>query len=746
MSKLHNVMITGTGSGIGLSLATHLLGKGCMVFGGVISAEEGQRIQHALGANFHPIVIDVRQEADAQAAAKRVAAILDPAALDALVNVAGIITNGPLLELDGASLQNVLAVNVVGIHNVTRAFFPLLQRAGSARVVNMSSASGTRTMPFTGAYSASKFAVEALSTAMRMELAPFGISVSVVAPGLTRTPMAQKILSDLGQKPQTPQYARPMELFRAASKLAAEQGIAVEQVVATIEQVLRDTAPQPRYEVHNSYLRDVVLMRILPVRLREKIIRHKLGLLPSAPANNLVFSTFPFLGCRALTIMHLRHLSTVVAIGTAVLVALWWWLAAPAPYHTVPDPIHFDNRATDAARAVEQSDAFAAQLEHIAADIPGYDDIVFLLDGRTALVSAMDGQIWSFDRTTQKALPLVDVPLMAAGMHESPTHPDEVYFCASRLWGETYPASERVGLYRLRVASRAIEPVVLDVPTAADVGEKVWPLDDPTAPHLRVGAPGTSSRPLAFCNDLEISADGQRIYFSEPFAYAGASMGGGTVPEVIAYRGNGYVWQHDLAQGETRLVAQGIHFPDGILYDLHPGQAREDSIVTSQTTGFRILRLYLRGPRAGQSERVMDGLPGMCDGMDRDREGHIWCGMYARRTGFITWLHEHPWLKHVLLRLPLNWIPQPNTTGVAALSSDASSVLYSAWYDGPQVTHIASAIEGPDGYLYLAAFSRKHLGLTRLKNPLAVAPAPTAANPSATPLIADNAASTRASQ
>lgn len=415
----------------------------------------------------------------------------------------------------------------------------------------------------------------------------------------------------------------------------------------------------------------------------------------------------------------MMKIKTFALAGVLAALAVWWLAATPPEHLAVPSAIHFNSSVTDAAKAVEQSSSFAERLEGIPVAIRGHDDIVFLTDGRTALVSSMDHQIWSYDRTTQKAQPLVHTPLMPAGMHESLSDPDTVYFCASRLWGESYPAGERVGLYRLRVASRTIEPVVLDVPTTATNGAKVWSLDDPTAPRMAKGSKQTQSRPLAFCNDLEISADGQRIYFSEPFAYAGASMGGGTIPEVIAYHGNGYIWQHDLSSGETRLVAEGIHFPDGILYDLHPGQARENSILTSQTTGFRILRLYLRGPKAGRSELVMDGLPGMCDGMDRDHQGNIWCAMYAKRTGFITWLHENPWLKHVLLRLPLNWIPQPNATGVMALSPDASQVLYSAWYDGPKVTHIASAIEGPDGYIYLAPFSRQHLGFTRMKNPLA---------------------------
>jgi len=422
----------------------------------------------------------------------------------------------------------------------------------------------------------------------------------------------------------------------------------------------------------------------------------------------------------------------LIAIGVVAAMTVGWVASNPPRYHMVGEPILFDQHSTEAAKAVDHSDTFAAQLEHVANAIPGFDDIIFLADGKSALVSAMDGQIWLYDRATQNAKPFVDAPLMAAGMHEVPSKPDEILFCGSRLWGATYPANERVGLYRLKIPTKVIEPVVLNVPDTPAVGERVWPLDDTKAPHLADGDTDTPSRPLAFCNDLEVSEDGQRVYFSEPFAYAGASMGGGTVAEVIAMRGNGFVWMHDLAKNDTRLVAQGIHFPDGLLYDLHPGKSQEDSIITSQTTGFRILRLHLRGPKAGQSEIVQDAMPGMCDGMDRDSQGRIWCAMYAPRTGFITWLHAHPWLKHLLLRLPLNWIPQPNATGIMALSPDGSQVLYSAWYDGPRVTHIASAIEGPDGYLYLAAFSRKHLGLARLKNPLAapsIAPGAATARP-----------------
>ena len=409
-----------------------------------------------------------------------------------------------------------------------------------------------------------------------------------------------------------------------------------------------------------------------------------------------------------------------VAGVAAVAIAAWWWGAAPPAHHAVPGVITFSDQATRAAQAVDQSAAFARALTTVGADNPGYDDVIFLQDGHTLLLSGMDGKIWAHDQRTRQSTVLVDPPLMAAGMHESPTDHDLVYFCASRLWGDSYPADERVGLYQLRVSTRRIEPVVLDVPDTPIGGAKVWPLDDPAAPRLGAGG-SAASRPLAFCNDLEVSEDGQRIYFSEPFAYAGASMGGGTIPEVLAFHGNGRIWVHDLAQRETRLVAEGIHFPDGLLVDLHPGQPREASILTSQTTGFRLLRLFVSGPRAGSQQVVQDGMGGMCDGMDRDAQGNIWCGMYTDRSVLLTWLHGNPWAKQVLLRLPLNWIPQPRKTGVLVLSPDASQALYSAWYQGDQLTHTASALPGPDGWVYLAPFSRSHRGVVRMAHPLAPA-------------------------
>lgn len=278
-----NIFVTGTGSGVGCALAAHLVRLGHTVYGGVVSADEGARLSYSMGARFLPLVIDVRSEESMKQAAQRLEAHLGEAPLHALANVAGISTNGPLADLDGRTFQDVLAVNVVGVHNVTRALLPYLRRSGCSNVVNMSSASGRRTMPFTAAYSASKFALEALSTAMRLEFSPFGISVSVVAPSMIKTPMAEKIQDDLRKRPGNAEYTLPMERFLAGAVKATTHGIPMERVVTVLTTALTSPKPAIRYELHNNFFQDVILMRLLPTKVRDTIVKRVLGLTAPAP-------------------------------------------------------------------------------------------------------------------------------------------------------------------------------------------------------------------------------------------------------------------------------------------------------------------------------------------------------------------------------------------------------------------------------------------------------------------------------
>ncbi|MCZ0991049.1 SDR family NAD(P)-dependent oxidoreductase [Streptomyces diastatochromogenes] len=273
------VLVTGAGSGIGHAIATRLVSDGYRVLGGAIDDQEAAALLQAFPAGLTPLVFDVRDEDNVQAAAKVTRDAFGEARLAGVLNIAGVITNGPLVDLTADAFLKVLSVNLIGIHNVTRAFLPLIAKGG--KVVNMSSASGTRTLPFTGAYSASKFGVEALSTAMRMEFAPLGIHVSVVAPGLINTPMAGHIQDELRKVPSLAVYAAPLGRFLDRTVQSAAHGIAIERVVDKVVKALTAERPAPRYDIPHSYLQDVVLMRMLPIRVREALVRRVLGLVAS---------------------------------------------------------------------------------------------------------------------------------------------------------------------------------------------------------------------------------------------------------------------------------------------------------------------------------------------------------------------------------------------------------------------------------------------------------------------------------
>jgi hypothetical protein len=411
----------------------------------------------------------------------------------------------------------------------------------------------------------------------------------------------------------------------------------------------------------------------------------------------------------------------IIVVVLAAIVAVWWVAAAPRPEIHVAGPLVIDPATEQAIRAVDRSSEFATSLQQFPSSAPAFDDAVFLPDGATALVTAIDGQIWRMNLANHSAEPLVDPPLMAYGIHEAPGDPNHFYFCSSRSYAEA-SADERVGLYRLSLATRKVEPLVLDVPTTDLMNEVpvVYADNDPGAPELKPGS-NSAKRPLIVCDNLEVSEDGRRIYFSEPFDYTGASVDD-ALDEAIALSPNGRLWRYDTETRATRLIAEGFHFINGVLYDLHPGQPREQSVLVTQTSLFRLTRFYVSGPKAGSDEVVIEGLTGLDDGMDRDDAGRIWLALFSSRTRLLTWVHENPWIKPVFMRVPARLLMAlPQQTGVVVVSPDGRTPLYSALYDGNELASIASAVPSRAG-IYLAnealgAERREQTRVARLKWP-----------------------------
>jgi NAD(P)-dependent dehydrogenase (short-subunit alcohol dehydrogenase family) len=188
------VVVTGASKGIGAAVARRLAADGYRVVAGVRRAGDAEALRAELGERVVPALLDVTDPEAVAATAALVGREVGEHGLAGLVNNAGIAVAAPLEFLPPEELRRQLEVNVVGPHAVTKALLPLLRR-GRGRIVNVGSVGDRIASPLTGAYAASKFALRALTDALRLELSRWGIAVVLVEPGSTATPIWETSLA-----------------------------------------------------------------------------------------------------------------------------------------------------------------------------------------------------------------------------------------------------------------------------------------------------------------------------------------------------------------------------------------------------------------------------------------------------------------------------------------------------------------------------------------------------------------------
>ena len=178
-----SVLVTGASRGIGKSIVEHLAARGWDVIAGVRNERDAAAVIALNPQQISSVILDVTD-------AGRIAALSEslPERLDAVVNNAGIVVSGPMETVTPDGWRKQLEINVIGQLAVTQAVLPRLRRS-RGRVVFISSVNGQLSMPLVGAYSASKFALEAAADALRMELRPWHIGVAIVEPSQTDTDM-----------------------------------------------------------------------------------------------------------------------------------------------------------------------------------------------------------------------------------------------------------------------------------------------------------------------------------------------------------------------------------------------------------------------------------------------------------------------------------------------------------------------------------------------------------------------------
>jgi NAD(P)-dependent dehydrogenase (short-subunit alcohol dehydrogenase family) len=215
-----NVLITGSNSGFGL-LATRSFAKaGHHVHATLRNPAKAEALEKlkAEGLPVSILALDVTEQASVDAAVKAASA---GGPIDVLVNNAGFEVAGPVEHLSDASLKRQFDTNVLGVVRTIRAVAPAMRTRGAGAIINLSSVAGHISAPFTGAYSASKHAVEALSEALWFELRPFGVRVVLIEPGGFPTNFGENVITepaygeDSPYRPLAARFSKAMEGFRS---------------------------------------------------------------------------------------------------------------------------------------------------------------------------------------------------------------------------------------------------------------------------------------------------------------------------------------------------------------------------------------------------------------------------------------------------------------------------------------------------------------------------------------------------
>ncbi len=275
--RVPSVLITGAARGIGQATALRLADRGWEVIAGVRRAEDGQPLSEAKPGQITLVTLDIT-------APEQVAALDGalPPRLDAVVNNAGVVVGGPVEAISPAELRRQLEVNIVGQVAVTQAVMPRL-RASRGRVVFVSSVSGRVSTPMTGAYNASKFGLEALADALRMEVAPWGIRVVLIEPAQTDTDIwrgADDALNDSVAELSAAHrelYAKHISGFRKSIPRSQRMAAPAEGVAATIETALTARRPRARYVVGASARLQALLAALTPTPVLDAALRAGTG-------------------------------------------------------------------------------------------------------------------------------------------------------------------------------------------------------------------------------------------------------------------------------------------------------------------------------------------------------------------------------------------------------------------------------------------------------------------------------------
>jgi NAD(P)-dependent dehydrogenase (short-subunit alcohol dehydrogenase family) len=282
------VLITGTSTGIGRATALHLDQLGYHVIGTVRKESDAQNLQDAASAKLRTLLLDVANTDSIARFQEALKQELDSKGLWGLVNNAAAAFSSPLEIVPLDRLRWLFEVNLFGLLAVTQVCLPYLRKE-QGRIINISSTASVMVAPFHGPYSSTKWGLNALSNALRLELRPFGIQVSVIICGAIKTPMwetgganAREIWAEQPEEKRELYGARYGQLGRYFQEIG-QKGVPPEEAAQTIADALSRDRAKYTYYVGSDAQFYRLFNKLIPERLRDWVMLRTIGL-DSQPA------------------------------------------------------------------------------------------------------------------------------------------------------------------------------------------------------------------------------------------------------------------------------------------------------------------------------------------------------------------------------------------------------------------------------------------------------------------------------
>lgn len=264
------IVVTGASGGIGNACVTHLQAAGFTVLAAVRTDAQAA----ALSSGTQSFRLDLSEPALVDKAIEEIRSFNLP--LQGIINNAGAFRAGAIEDLSMQSIREVLQVNLLGPIQLTRALLPDLRR-NKGRIVNIGSGEGFLATPLNAPYCMAKHALEAFSESLRLELAASGISVSVISPGQTETPILDKARASFDEL--SSQTSAPYRhLIAPRARMAEARGAPPDRVAKAVVQALTSRKPHQRYFVGADSRGAYLLGQVLPAALRQWFLQRLLGL------------------------------------------------------------------------------------------------------------------------------------------------------------------------------------------------------------------------------------------------------------------------------------------------------------------------------------------------------------------------------------------------------------------------------------------------------------------------------------